>query len=230
MKRIQRALAYILALFAVMTMFPTAFAARGPGDRDLERISSQIEYPKTEEYWADYGYGTIIGRGESVYCYGSADRKGSKYTVSTGEAVTVLANRDDMFCIVIPSAKKARWINRANVELYDDSYDGSIPAWSVYMYNNATSDPCEADLEEIGSGIEYPKKNEYWKDYVYAVVDAPKEHSVYCYGSADRNGSKYTVLHGEEVVILASRGDMDCIIIPSQGKARWIRDVNLIYD
>ena len=89
--------------------------------------------------------------------------------------------------------------------------------------------PSSADLKEIGSQIEYPKSKEYWSSYVIGTVYAPKGHSVYCYGSADRKGSQYTVLDGETVVILASRGDMLCVIIPSQERARWIRDEYVLY-
>ncbi len=93
---------------------------------------------------------------------------------------------------------------------------------------NKADSPSEKDLVTIGSGIEYPRETEYLNEYSYGVVQAPGGHSVYCYGSADMNGSKYTVADGEEVEILARRGQMLCIIIPSQNKARWIREANVM--
>ena len=87
----------------------------------------------------------------------------------------------------------------------------------------AASGPSAADLRAIGSQIEYPKSNEYLDSYLYATVDAPGGHSVYCYGSADRKGSRYEVKHNEAVTILAERGEMACVIIDSQNKARWIK-------
>lgn len=90
--------------------------------------------------------------------------------------------------------------------------------------------PSEQDLRDMQSGIEYPKANEYLEHYIYATINAPKGHSVYCYGSADRAGSQYTVLHGENVTIIAQRKNMSCIIIPSQNRARWVKTEYLKYD
>ena len=204
----------------------------GPGESDLKAINSGIEYPKAKEYWSDYGYGSVTAKwGDTVACYGTADCKGSKYSVPVGEDVVALASRGDMLCVIIPSQNKARWINEANVSFYDGSIRSSGASRNgsnnSYTYGNGT--PSSADLEEIGSQIEYPKSREYWSSYVIGTVLAPKGHSVYCYGSADRKGSQYTVLDGETVVILASRGDMLCVIIPSLERARWIKDEYVLY-
>ena len=86
----------------------------------------------------------------------------------------------------------------------------------------ATGSPGPSDLAEIESSIEYPSTKEYLDDYVYAVVEAPGGHSVYAYGSADRQGAVYTVMNGEKVKILAERGECSCVIVLSQKKARWI--------
>ena len=204
----------------------------GPGESDLKAINSGIEYPKAKEYWSDYGYGTVTAKwGDTVACYGTADCKGSKYSVPVGEEVVVLAGRGDMLCVIIPSQNKARWINEANVSLYYGSSinSGSNGGASYDFDSYGNGAPSSADLKEIGSQIEYPKSKEYWSSYVIGTVYAPKGHSVYCYGSADRKGSQYTVLDGETVVILASRGDMLCVIIPSQERARWIRDEYVLY-
>ena len=53
--------------------------------------------------------------------------------------------------------------------------------------------PDEEDLRAINSGIEYPHIDEYFPEYHYAVVRAPGGHSVYGYGSADHQGSSFTV-------------------------------------
>ena len=204
----------------------------GPGESDLKAINSGIEYPKAKEYWSDYGYGTVTAKwGDTAACYGTADCKGSKYSVPVGEEVVVLAGRGDMLCVIIPSQNKARWINEANVSLYYGSSinSGSNGGASYDFDSYGNGAPSSADLKEIGSQIEYPKSKEYWSSYVIGTVYAPKGHSVYCYGSADRKGSQYTVLDGETVVILASRGDMLCVIIPSQERARWIRDEYVLY-
>ena len=204
----------------------------GPGESDLKAINSGIEYPKAKEYWSDYGYGTVTAKwGDTAACYGTADCKGSKYSVPVGEEVVVLAGRGDMLCVIIPSQNKARWINEANVNLYYGSSinSGSNGGASYDFDSYGNGAPSSADLKEIGSQIEYPKSKEYWSSYVIGTVYAPKGHSVYCYGSADRKGSQYTVLDGETVVILASRGDMLCVIIPSQERARWIRDEYVLY-
>ncbi len=200
----------------------------GPGESDLKAIDSGIEYPKAKEYWSDYGYGVVIAKwGDTVACYGTADCKGSKYSVSVGEDVVVLADRADMLCVIIPSQNKARWITKENVNFYDESEKSSGSNSNRFSYDNGS--PSSADLEEIGSQIEYPESREYWGSYVIGTVYAPKGHSVYCYGSADRKGSQYTVLDGETVVILASRRDMLCVIIPSLERARWIKDEYVLY-
>ncbi len=204
----------------------------GPGETDLKAIDSQIEYPNAKEYWSDYGYGTVTAKwGDTVSCYGTADCKGSKYSVPAGEEVVAIADRGDMLCVIIPSQRKARWINEANVSFSDGSMAGgkTNTGRPNDYYSIGNGAPSSSDLEEIGSQIEYPKGREYWDSYVTGTVQAPKGHSVYCYGSADRKGSQYTVLDGETVVILASRGEMLCVIIPSQERARWIKDEYVIY-
>ena len=204
----------------------------GPGETDLKAIDSQIEYPAAKEYLSDYGYGVVEAKwGDTVSCYGTADCKGSKYSVPVGEEVVVIAERGDMLCMIIPAQGKACWISEANVYLYDESMPGnSSDTRSIYDYFSASNqEPSSADLEEIGSRIEYPRSREYWSSYVTGTVRAPKGHSVYCYGSADRKGSQYTVLDGETVVILASREEMLCVIIPSEERACWIKDEYVFY-
>ncbi len=221
MKNLKRLTGILCVLAILLTLAPAGFAAGGPGSSDLEDIRSGIEYPKSDEYWEDYGYGVIRApKGHSVYCYGSADRQGSQYTVPDGEEVIVLASRGEMFCVIIPSQNRARWVREKYVDLVLDGR--AEDTWSGSVYRSGS--PSAQDLEDIGSRIEYPKSGEYWYEYGYGVVNAPKGHSVYCYGSADRLGSQYTVLDGEEVVILASRGEMLCVIIPSQNRGRWIRE------
>lgn len=82
--------------------------------------------------------------------------------------------------------------------------------------------PSEQDLKDIGSGIEYPREEEYYPEYRYATVKAPGGYSVYGFGSADRMGSKTDVRNGERVKMLAERNGVACCIVLSQNKARWI--------
>ena len=85
----------------------------------------------------------------------------------------------------------------------------------------------KAALEAIGSHIEYPREDEYYDSFVYAAVKAPHGHSVYGFGSADHQGSSYTVLDGEEVQILAERNGYSCVILLSEGTARWVNTEHL---
>ena len=82
--------------------------------------------------------------------------------------------------------------------------------------------PSEQDLKDSGSGIEYPRAEEYYSEYRYATVKAPGGYSVFGFGSADRMGSKTDVRDGERVKMLAERNGIVCCIILSQDKARWI--------
>ena len=91
----------------------------------------------------------------------------------------------------------------------------------------AEGKPGREDLEAINSGIEYPKEDEYLDEYIYAEVFAPHGHSVFGFGSADRQGSRYTVLNGEQVKILAERNGIACVIVLSQNRARWINSLYL---
>lgn len=93
---------------------------------------------------------------------------------------------------------------------------------------SAEGKPGAHDLEEIKSGIEYPRESEYLDEYVYAVVEAPHGHSVFGYGSADRLGSRYSVKNGERVKILAERKGVSCVIVLSQKKGRWINSDYLV--
>ena len=86
----------------------------------------------------------------------------------------------------------------------------------------AEKKPGPEDLQKIGSQIEYPRESEYLEEYRYATVTAPGGHSVLGFGSADHQGSSYTVLNGEMVKVLAERNGYACCIVMSQEKARWI--------
>ena len=92
----------------------------------------------------------------------------------------------------------------------------------------AEGKPGAQDLQEIGSRIEYPKENEYLAEYQYAEVRAPGGHSAFGFGSADHQGSSYTVLNGEKVKILAERKGYSCVIVLSQAKGRWINTKYLV--
>lgn len=197
-----------LALFTAM--IPAAFAAGGPSDEDLKAIGSKIEKPKTKEYLKDYVYAVVKAPKEySVFGYGSADRAGTKYEVMDGEWVVVLAERGGMSCCIVLSEQAGRWINSDYLLV-----DGKEPA--------RPNGPNAMDLKDIKSHIEFPKDKEYLKNYEYAVVRAPKGHSVFGYGAANRTGNSFTVLDGEEVMILAERGGMSCCIVLSDQVGRWI--------
>ncbi len=88
--------------------------------------------------------------------------------------------------------------------------------------------PSEEDLRAINSGIEFPRADEYFDHYVYAVVRAPHGHSVLGFGTAKHDGNSYTVPDGEEVIILAERKGYSCCIVVSQQKARWINSEYLV--
>ena len=212
-----------IIILILSTINPLAFASNGPSEADLIAIGSGIEYPQETEYLDKYYYGTVQAPGRhSVYCYGSADMLGSKYTVADGEYVEILARRGQMLCVIIISQNKARWIREDNIMTSTDYIETSgttIPNLGVR--------PSEGDLKAIQSQIEYPKNNEFWDDYGYGTVTDRRGDSVYCYGSADRLGSKYVISVGENVVVLANRGDMYCVIIPSIEKARWINKANV---
>ncbi len=87
--------------------------------------------------------------------------------------------------------------------------------------------PGPKDLDEIHSGIEYPREEEYLDEYAYATVVSEKGHSVFGYGDAGMSGNSFTVLDGELVEILAVRKDASCVIVLSQNNARWIRTSHL---
>ena len=193
-----------------------AEAANAPGEDALIEINSQIEYPRQGEYLDEYIYATVKAPGgHSVYGYGSADHQGTSYTVMNGERVRVIARRNDYSCVIVISEGKARWIRTEYLlEDGEEAVNQDIPS--------------EKDLKEIKSGIEYPKADEYLQDYVYATVKAPKGHSVLGFGSADHQGSSYTVLDGEVVKVLAERKGYSCCIVLSQSKGRWINSEYLV--
>ncbi|MCR5136347.1 MAG: hypothetical protein K6C12_04545 [Oscillospiraceae bacterium] len=198
------------AVLILLSLATPAFAAYGPSEDDLKDIGSKIEYPKAREYLSEYVYGVVKApKGHSVFGYGSADRAGTKYEVLDGEDVVILAKRKNMSCCIVLWESAARWINSDYLVIYGEEEvrpDG----------------PSAMDLKDINSHIEYPREKEYLSDYVYATVKAPKGHSVFGYGSADRAGHSFTVLDGEEVVIIARRGGMSCCIVRSDQVGRWI--------
>ena len=107
----KKTISMLLVVFMLLTLAPAVLAADAPSAADLKAIGSQIEYPKKNEYLSSYAYATVTAPGgHSVYCYGSADRKGSRYTVNDHEAVTVLAYRKDMACVIIDSQRRVQGI------------------------------------------------------------------------------------------------------------------------
>ena len=115
----KKTISMLLVVFMLLTLAPAVLAADAPSAADLKAIGSQIEYPKKNEYLSSYAYATVTAPGgHSVYCYGSADRKGTTYTVNDGEAVTVLAYRKDMACVIIDSQRRARWIKDEYLDYY----------------------------------------------------------------------------------------------------------------
>lgn len=105
---------------------------------------------------------------------------------------------------------------------------GDIPAVETAPVSEPEAAPSEEDLRAINSGIEYPRANEYFDHYIYAVVRAPHGHSVLGFGTAKHDGTSHTVLDGEEVKILAERSGYSCCIVLSQQKARWINSEYLV--
>lgn len=206
----KRAVPLLCSLILILSLAVSAYAAGGPSDEDLKDIGSRIEYPRSKEYLDDYVFAVVEApKGHSVYGYGSADRQGTKYQVLDGEIVMILARRGQMSCCIVLSESAGRWINSDYLLI-----DGKKP--------EHPDGPNAWDLKDINSHIEYPRDKEYLSEYKYAIVEAPKGHSVYGYGSADRQGSKYTVLDGKAVQIIAVRGKMSCCIVLEDSVGRWI--------
>ncbi len=201
-----------LTLVILGSLMPDAFAASGPGSEDLTAIESKIEYPKAKEYLDEYEIAKVKApKGYSVLGYGSADRAGSSYEVMDGEWVLVLARRGGMSCCIVLSQNKGRWINSEYLSAL-----GETPG--------RPAGPNSTDLEDIGSRIDFPKEYEYYFRYVYGVIQASDDKSVYGYASPDGKGTRYTVPDGAWVVVLARSGRMLCVMIPSVGKARWVEE------
>ena len=112
MKHTYRSIACLLAMILIMSLMPSAFAEGKPGAQDLQEIGSQIEYPKGNEYLAEYEYAEVRApKGHSVLGFGSADHQGSRYTVLNGEKVKILAERKGYSCVIVLSQAKGRWVN-----------------------------------------------------------------------------------------------------------------------
>jgi outer membrane biosynthesis protein TonB len=87
--------------------------------------------------------------------------------------------------------------------------------------------PSADDIKQTGNNIEYPRASEYYEKYQYAVVVAPKGHSIYGYATADHSGRTFQVLNGETVTMLAERRGWVCVIIQSTNTARWVNKAHL---
>ena len=109
---VKRILSLLCAVLMILTLSATAFAAGGPSAKDLEDINSHIEFPKANEYLADYEYAVVKApKGHSVFGYGSADRAGHCFTVLDGEEVMIIGERKGMSCCIVLSSQVGRWIN-----------------------------------------------------------------------------------------------------------------------
>ena len=109
-----------------------------------------------------------------------------------------------------------------------DSANCSLMTATIHYGTYLDARPCAEDIGRTGCTIEYPKDDEYYDHYEYAIVDAPKGHSILGFATADHSGNGSTVLDGERVTILAERNGWACVIIRSTNKARWVNMEHLI--
>ena len=136
MKHTYRSIACLLAMILIMSLMPSAFAEGKPGAQDLQEIGSQIEYPKGNEYLAEYEYAEVRApKGHSVLGFGSADHQGSVYTVLNGEKVKILAERKGYSCVIVLSQAKGRWVNTKYLIPLEKA-DVAEEKWVELSYSN----------------------------------------------------------------------------------------------
>ena len=136
MKHTYRSIACLLAMILIMSLMPSAFAEGKPGAQDLQEIGSQIEYPKGNEYLAEYEYAEVRApKGHSVLGFGSADHQGSRYTVLNGEKVKILAERKGYSCVIVLSQAKGRWVNTKYLIPLEKA-DVAEEKWVELSYSN----------------------------------------------------------------------------------------------
>ena len=151
MKKAQCAVACLLTLIMIMSLMPAVFAEGKPGPQDLQEISSQIEYPKKDDYLENYQYAVVRApRGHSVFGFGSADHQGSSYTVLNGEKVKILAEREGYSCVIVLSQSKGRWINTKYLiplEKEEDSEESWVQLSSSFFWKGTMSFRIESTYE-----------------------------------------------------------------------------------
>ncbi len=189
---------------------------RQPSAKDLDEIQSGIRYPLEQDYLDEYIHAVVVApHGHSVLGFGTSSHDGTSYTVLDGEEVLIIAEHKGFSCAIIQSTQRARWINSEYLQPIEEGTAEAAAAEEVRR-------PSAKDLDEINSGIRYPEKQDYLDEYIRAVVVAPHGHSVLGFGTSSHDGTSYTVLDGEEVLIIAEHKGFSCAIIQSTQKARWI--------
>ena len=158
MKTAYRIISVAMVLLLLICLIPAVYSEGRPGAHDLQEISSQIEYPREEEYFKEYRYAEVRAPGgHSVFGFGSADHLGSSYTVLNGEKVKILAERKGYSCCIVLSQSKGRWINSNYlVPLEDDEFapEEWVQLSYTYFSNGVLNYHAEHTYED-GICIEY---------------------------------------------------------------------------
>ena len=83
-----------------------------PGDKDLDQIGAEIEYPEQKDYLEQYLYAWTKAPVEGgIPAFRTADRTAEIATLRSGEKVVVLASKDGSACVIALEDNRAFWID-----------------------------------------------------------------------------------------------------------------------
>lgn len=225
-------------------------AEKSSGEKYLDDIGADIEYPKSSDYLAEYKtrYVKPSGNKESVYALHGLNDEGDwkklARTVEEDTKVTVIAEHS----------------YRSNGVKYtysccvyeEDGYEYAGWIYNKYLVtkssgsgssNSGSRSAFEKDLDDIGASIDYPKSSDYLDDYKIRYVRPSKtKESVYAlHGLNDGGDWKKLAIKVEsdtKVVVIAEHSyksdgvkyTYSCCIFEIDGTAYagWINNAYLV--
>ncbi len=210
----------------VVTEVPAPVSS--PSEEDIEEYGGMITYPQKKSYLDDYETQYVKSRkGHSLYVYWQSSLddnvKRSMY-VYEADPVIVIAREKNASCILfvdVDGTKRAGWVPSKYLV---DVYEGENPNTS----NEPVDGPSDADIEEYGGMITYPKKKSYLDDYETKYVKSRQGHSLYVYwqSSLDDNVKRSMYVYERDAVTVVAREDnASCILfIDNDGvkRAGWV--------
>ena len=223
-KNLRRIMAAICLLTIMATMFPTAFAAYGPGPDDLKGCNKRVQYPDWDSWLDSYETKYLKTRhGVRAYLrYEPTSDSGYYDYVYEKAKVTVLA-RENGYSLVKTTDGMAGWVTSS---LLYDSYPGNSSSGNSGSKN--TGSPGPDDLRGCNSKVEYPGWNSWLDSYETKYVKTKHGVRAYLRYEPTSNSGYYDYVYEKAKVTVLARENGYSLVKTNDGMAGWVTSSVLV--